>query len=62
MGFGAILFGGRGVRTMLGFSWHAMAVFEEEFFDISWHGNIKPLLVVVPFEGDTAIYHPSNLL
>jgi hypothetical protein len=32
-----------------------MFVFQQEFFDISWHGNAKPSVDVIPFEGDAAI-------
>jgi hypothetical protein len=32
-----------------------MVVFQQEFFDVSWHGKVKPSFVVIPFEGDPAI-------
>lgn len=46
---------GRGIRTLFGFSWHTMFVFQQEFFDVSWHGNVQPSFVVIPFEGDPAV-------
>ena len=60
--FAPYCLGGRGGRTMLRFSWHAMFVFQQEFFDVSRHGHVKPSLFVIPFEGDPAIKIARQIL